>query len=67
MHKKAVQATTNAAARSDLAEALSLIGRDRGDSLMLRLARSGDTFLSLDEAYAALSAPRDSIDDGLIM
>lgn len=34
---------------------------------MKRLGGSGQTFLSFDEAYRALSAPRDSIDDGLIM
>ncbi len=34
---------------------------------MKRLGGSGQTFLSVDEAYRALSAPKESIDDGLIM
>lgn len=67
MHKEAVQAANSGVQRSDLAEALKLIGKDRDDALMMRLARSGDTFLSVEDAYQALSAPQDCIDDGLIM
>lgn len=67
LHKTAIQATTTAAQRSELAQALTLLGRERDSEVMKRLGGSGQTFLSVDEAYAALSAPKQSIDDGLIM
>lgn len=34
---------------------------------MINLGRSGKTDMSVDDAYSALSAPKESIDDGLIM
>ena len=67
LHKSAVQAANTASERSDLAAALKLIGRHRGSSEMEGLGSAGKTFMSVDDAYAALSAPRDCIDDGLIM
>jgi ubiquitin carboxyl-terminal hydrolase 25/28 len=67
LHKKAVQASSSPAERPEIAQALTLIGRERNSEVMRRLGRSGQTHLSVDEAYAALSAPRNSIDDGLIM
>ena len=67
LHKKAMQASSNAVERSELAQVLTLIGRDRDSDIMKRLGGSGQTFLSVDEAYRALSAPRESIDDGLVM
>jgi ubiquitin carboxyl-terminal hydrolase 25/28 len=50
-----------------MGQALELIGRERNNAMMRRLGGSGGSLLSLEEAYAALSAPADSIDDGLIM
>jgi ubiquitin carboxyl-terminal hydrolase 25/28 len=67
VHKSAMGNTTSAAERQRLSEALVLIGKARGSATMQRLGEGGQTSLSVDEAYAALSAPRDSIDDGLIM
>ena len=67
LHKTAMQSASAGWERNEICSALELIGRDRESKTMLRLAKSGHTFLSVDEAYAALSAPRDCIDDGLIM
>ncbi|ORX36800.1 hypothetical protein BD324DRAFT_627205 [Kockovaella imperatae] len=66
LHKKACMAATTAE-RREISQALVLIGRDRDSQELQDLGKSGETFMSLDDAYAALSAPRDSIDDGLIM
>ena len=67
LHKKAVQVSKDATERADIARALVIIGRERNSDVMKRLGSSGKTYLSLDEAFAALSAPKKSIDDGLIM
>ncbi|KAK4683835.1 hypothetical protein P7C73_g6382, partial [Tremellales sp. Uapishka_1] len=67
LHKAAFQAATKAEERSAIAEALVLVGKSRKDELMIKLGSSGQIMLSVDEAYSALSAPKDSIDDGLIM
>jgi ubiquitin carboxyl-terminal hydrolase 25/28 len=67
LHKQATQKATNAAERAEIARALVVIGRSRNKEELIKLGRSGQTFLSVDDAYAALSAPKDSIDEGLIM
>jgi len=67
LHKNATAASTNAVERTRLARALTLIGNTRNSELMTQLGGSGQTFLSLEEAYRSLSAPRDSVDDGLIL
>jgi ubiquitin carboxyl-terminal hydrolase 25/28 len=67
MHRIAVQSCTNPSDKAEMGQALELIGRERNNAMMRRLGGSGGSLLSLEEAYAALSAPADSIDDGLIM
>ncbi|WVF71581.1 hypothetical protein IAT40_006389 [Kwoniella sp. CBS 6097] len=67
MHKKAMQAATSPHERSELSRALILIGRERGSEVMKRLGESGQTLMSVEEAYAALSCPMDAVDDGLLM
>ena len=67
LHRKAMQTATSATERAEIGQALLLIGRARNSETMKRLGGSGQTFLSVDEAYRALSAPKNSIDDGLIM
>ena len=67
MHRIAVQSCTTPSDKAEMARALELIGRHRNNSTMRRLGGSGSSLMSLEEAYAALSAPPDSIDDGLIM
>ncbi|KAK8864283.1 hypothetical protein IAR55_001529 [Kwoniella newhampshirensis] len=67
LHKRAVQTATSTQEKQDLARALVLLGRERNSDLMKRLGGSGQALISVDEAYAALSAPRDAVDDGLIM
>ncbi|OCF36740.1 hypothetical protein I316_01336 [Kwoniella heveanensis BCC8398] len=67
MHKKAVQAATSPNERWELSRALLLIGRERKSELMQRLGDSGQTLMSVEEAYAALSCPMDAVDDGLLM
>ena len=66
LHKTAAQGAS-ASYRRELSQALLLIGRERQSESMQQLGQSGETFLSVDDAYAALSAPKESIDDGLIM
>lgn len=67
MHKKATQAAANQTERNELSQALALIGKHRGSAEMRRMGESGQTMMSVEDAYAALSAPRDAVDDGLIM
>ena len=67
MHRVAVQSTSDQNEKSMMGQALDLIGRHRKNEQMRRLGGSGKSLMSVEEAYAALSAPSDSIDDGLIM
>jgi ubiquitin carboxyl-terminal hydrolase 25/28 len=67
MHKRAVAASMTSYERSSLSKALLVIGKDREDLTMIRLARENKTFVSVDDAYAALGAPRDCTDEGLIL
>lgn len=67
MHRVAVQSVSDPADKTAMDQALELIGRNRMNGTMRRLGKSGQSLMSLEEAYAALSAPPDSIDDGLIM
>jgi ubiquitin carboxyl-terminal hydrolase 25/28 len=67
MHRVAVQSVSNPADKAEMAQALEIIGKHRKNHTMRRLGGSGQSLMSVEEAYAALSAPADSIDDGLIM
>lgn len=67
MHREALQGAHDPAQRTALGQALQIVGRHRKNSAMQRLGSSGQSIMSVDEAYAALSAPRESVDDGLIM
>lgn len=67
LHKKAVLAADGPDRRAELGRALAIIGTDKGSTHMINLGRSGKTDMSVDDAYSALSAPKESIDDGLIM
>lgn len=66
-HKSAMKAATTPGRRQDISNALKIIAKDRNSSVMMTLAENGQTMLTPEEAYAALSAPQDSIDEGLIM
>lgn len=67
MHRVAVQSVSDPDEKATMGFALDLIGRHRKNDQMRRLGGSGKSLMSVEEAYAALSAPSDSIDDGLIM
>ncbi|EIW70776.1 hypothetical protein TREMEDRAFT_68214 [Tremella mesenterica DSM 1558] len=67
MHKKTMQASSSASDRAEISAALVLIGRERRSENIQQIGRGGQTFISVEDAYSALSAPRDCIDDGLVM
>lgn len=67
MHKSAIQASTSSQQRQDLNKALVLIGKERRSEQLKSMGENGQTLVSVQEAYEALSAPRDAVDDGLIM
>ncbi|ODO08058.1 hypothetical protein I350_03641 [Cryptococcus amylolentus CBS 6273] len=67
MHKKAIRACTSPSARQDVNDALAKIGKARESFMLQCMAEKGQTTVSVQEAYEALSAPRDAVDDGLIM
>lgn len=67
MHREATQKASNQQERQELSSALATIGKHRKNGMMVRFGESGQSLMSVDEAYAALSAPKDSIDDGLIL
>nr|KIR50274.1 ubiquitin carboxyl-terminal hydrolase 25/28 [Cryptococcus bacillisporus CA1280] len=67
MHKSAIQASTSSQQRQDLNKALVLIGRERRSDQLKSMGENRQTLVSVQEAYEALSAPRDAVDDGLIM
>ncbi|WWC70309.1 uncharacterized protein I206_104259 [Kwoniella pini CBS 10737] len=67
LHKKAVQSTSTSQEKQDLSKALVIIGRERDSDLMKTLGENGQTLMSVQEAYSALSCPEDAVDDGLLM
>jgi ubiquitin carboxyl-terminal hydrolase 25 len=67
LHKSAVQTCASSDAKTQIFEALKLIGRHRGSKEISDLANSGKTMMTVAEAYEALSCPMDAVDDGLIM
>lgn len=67
MHRDSTQRAGNPSERAEVSQALKMIGIHRKNSMMERLGGTGQSIMSVDEAFSALSAPRDSIDDGLIM
>ncbi|WRT66247.1 uncharacterized protein IL334_003200 [Kwoniella shivajii] len=67
LHKKAIQAATTSNAKQDIARALIIIGKERNSDIMRQLGETGQTLMSVQEAYSALNCPEDAIDDGLLM
>lgn len=67
MHQIAMKSCTNPTDRAEISQAIELIGRHRRNSEMQRLGRSGQSVLTVNEAYEALNAPQDAVDDGLIL
>ena len=67
MHRQASQQASTQQEKQELSTALATIGKHRKNAMMVRFGESGKSLMTVDEAYAALSAPKDSIDDGLIM
>lgn len=67
MHREATQKAADQQDRQEISSALAIIGKHRKNAMMVRFGESGQSLMTVDEAYAALSAPKDSIDDGLIM
>lgn len=67
MHREATQKAGNQQEIKEISSALAVIGKHRKNAMMVRFGESGQSLMTVDEAYAALSAPKDSIDDGLIM
>jgi ubiquitin carboxyl-terminal hydrolase 25/28 len=67
MHKKATLAAASHAERTGLGAALATIGRHRDVYEMRRMGEAGQTLMSVDEAYCSLNAPKEALDEGLIM
>ena len=67
-HRDAIHAASrDPAERSAIHRALQIIGLERKSEQLQEFGKEGKIFMSVDDAYAELSAPKDSIDDGLIM
>jgi ubiquitin carboxyl-terminal hydrolase 25/28 len=67
MHQIAMQSCTNSSDRAEISQAVQLLGRHRKNAEMQRLGRSGAAIPSVVEAYEALNAPHDAVDDGLVL
>jgi len=67
LHKDAQNAAATADDRRLVNKALLVIGKERESALMVRLGKEGQSFVSLEDAYAALGAPREATDEGLLM
>lgn len=67
LHRKKVQAAASSYGRAELSKALLIIGKERDDAMMVRLAKENKTFVSVQDAYAAFGAPGDCTDEGLVM
>lgn len=67
MHREATQKAGNPEQKQGLSSALAIIGKHRKNRMMVRFGETGQSLMTLDEAFAALSAPKNSIDDGLIL
>lgn len=54
--------------RSELSRALFLIGKERNNEQLMDLGRSGEAFISLEDAYKEFGLSRDNnIDDELLI
>jgi ubiquitin carboxyl-terminal hydrolase 25/28 len=67
LHKEAQNAATTSDERRLVNKALLVIGKERENALMIRLGKEGQSFVSVEDAYAALGAPREATDEGLLM
>jgi ubiquitin carboxyl-terminal hydrolase 25/28 len=67
MHKQAMKNAKSPADRSAVSEAITIIGTSRNNEVMKEYGRTGQTMITVEDAYQALSAPMESVDDGLIM
>jgi len=68
MHRKAMDATSNSTARAEISRALTMIGKDRNDPVMIQFGRNGGVYLSLTQAYKEFNTTRESgVDDDLLI
>lgn len=67
-HREAMNKVFDSTSRAELSRALLLIGQERNNEQLMELGRSGEAFLSLDDAYKEFGLSRDSnIDDELLI
>jgi ribosomal protein L18E len=59
--------TLDSAGRADLSRALGLVGKDRSNEAMQRIAKNGGVYLSLEQAYQEFSTSRQVDNEMLIM
>lgn len=67
MHQVAMKSCTTPSDRAEISQAIQLLGRHRKNAEMQRLGRAGSSLPTVEEAYEALSAPHDAVDDGLVL
>lgn len=68
MHRQAVDKALDSTTRSNLSRALTIIGKERRDHLMIQLGKNGVVYLSLEQAYSEFHLSRDAgIDDELLI
>ncbi|WVQ82427.1 hypothetical protein IAT38_004555 [Cryptococcus sp. DSM 104549] len=67
MHKEAIDKASSASERSALSKALVVIGKQRRDQEMIKMGETETAMMSVKEAYEALSAPMDAVDEGVLM
>ena len=66
LHRTAVHASSSPSERAGMHQALLLIGRSRKSTLLQDMAESGQTLLTVDDAYQALGVNRETPDDMII-
>jgi ubiquitin carboxyl-terminal hydrolase 25/28 len=66
-HRRAMDGA-DVAARSEIGRALGIIGKERDDPVMMRLARNGGVYLSLEQAYKEFNiTDKAGLDDELLI
>lgn len=67
-HREAMERATDPQSRQEVSDALVIVAKDRGDSVMQKLGKDGGVFLSLDQAYKEFNLTRDSnIDNEMLI
>ncbi|BEI89970.1 uncharacterized protein CcaverHIS019_0300400 [Cutaneotrichosporon cavernicola] len=67
-HRETIQNATDSEQRTQISNALIMIGKDRGDWVMQDLGRAGGTHLSLEQAYREFNVtPDQPIDNEMLI